>query len=1588
MKGYIKALLIVGSLMSLTRACNNGCLRCDSSAGSCIVCDFQRSYVPDGLGGCTVRQIVGCINTDASGGCFVCDNGRYYDPTSKTCIVSSTIANCRRYSAASTCSTCVTGYYLSGNACVKIQDASLITNCSIYDSASTCLQCRSGSIPVANRTSCFGVNMNTCSNYSYHFCNRCDSTKTLKNKNAYLIPSFDMQNMSDIRSIITKLTRGATNSPIYTSCIPTTVENCKTFLAYNKCKVCNDEYFLTDAGLCQAYTTESIFGCDRYLTKNICIDCLNGYYLKDSTCVESTYLENCNEYQTDADGCAECGEIYFYSEGACLERQYITSNCTTYMLDADKCTGCLDGYEVSIDALSCVQLPDDCAEYDSDLLATGVMSCVKCRDNYYYNSTSCVLGTVPNCLEYKPTENSCDFCITDFSVLNGQCAPNDLVIPNCDVYFPELPTRCKTCDFKSLSFDQQSVCKAFADISNCVEFSDLLTCSKCALGFVLGTTTCDAIPDNENCLKKEDGKCTLCKEGYQINSGACVEIPNIYTSNCANPDPSTEGVDFKCNGCAENYVPVNHKSHTCVKPAQFGITTVENCLKYGSQLGAIVCEMCIVSKVLSSDMTTCLETCPDGEIKYMGVLKGFIEDTDSVAHFARCVSKATLIDIPDGCDIASHDLKGSGNVCLKCASNYVPTEACRLNNSFFNPDNLSELIEGQAFPTVDCVLRTDDTKLVPTSASPDPNCLFYAPEGNSFYCRQCKFGHTGTIHKDGDGKYYLDCNDTISGCDHNIRIGSGYVEDMWIASMYGFNLVYEFTCHKCTDTDKIPFIHLSDDNTLLSYQINSEFNVPSQSTTLDGEMTVCRNPSKEDLFVDDPNFEGFVTNCALGLIVVDMAKSVTITESSVRCLACKDGYTPVYDLETGFFITSCESIENCTPTDTDGWFNGCKNCTVGYTKEVDEDRTVIPNLCGASTSLTNCKLYDTFNNLCFQCDQGYTLDLDGLCTKMVFPYCTDYSQNSEKIYHLNFDIYNYTYIYYYGTFGDGCISCSDDHVSFMTDLTDPICVFHPDLAAQSTNESSSYIDYCSSYFMNSQDATLCHMCASGYVVNQANNTCYDDLSLTGCVLSSVDGLTCAKCQDNFYLATGVCYEKTISNCAEYSVTDTTLNCTECNSGYVFNTNACSEGSIQNCDVFDNDGTCNKCKEGFYLLFNNCLAIPTFVHCKVPSLVLGSSNSFTCDICETGYNPETVADPTTEPLCLEGPLIDYCSIYDLETFECKSCESDYYLSQNTCITRTVTPAGCENFATESDSCQHCRRDFYLEDDDCIEILNNVDYCIKYTGESTCGLCTRNKYLFNNTCLDVPETDKIVHCEYYTGEKKCFSCEDGYISIGNNCKLIVAQNCSDYLSANVCKSCAPNLILTDRDNVVTYIRDCVQAIIENCAEINTFSGLCNSCDEGYYPTLLAKCAEVTSPITNCKTHRTASRCNICKDGYIRSIDGLSCTLDENVAATETNCLDLRYRLIPTCNSCRSGFYFSSNFCVQCNTNKVSSGCMFCNPLDNSICLVCVSGYYMTTSQTCELSSSGVEAAFDEDEDESSGIIGTMTVFLSMLLLIIKS
>ena len=259
--------------------------------------------------------------------------------------------------------------------------------------------------------------------------------------------------------------------------------------------------------------------------------------------------------------------------------------------------------------------------------------------------------------------------------------------------------------------------------------------------------------------------------------------------------------------------------------------------------------------------------------------------------------------------------------------------------------------------------------------------------------------------------------------------------------------------------------------------------------------------------------------------------------------------------------------------------------------------------------------------------------------------------------------------------------------------------------------------------------------------------------------------------------------------------------------------------------------------------------------------------------------------------------------------------------------------CEHCNILTNICAKCQYSDVLVPDEnggcmgakkCILGKNNCNECD--LGDHLCISCEKNYYPDENGGCTYSEGCEIS----YMGE--CIKCKDGYILLGKEsqfkiCRPLSLDNYKNCLIINsetgYCSECNEGYFLTSLDY------KCIE--IENCAE--SIYGNCISCNQDYFFNKKeGKCELKESNLKYCKESLDGINCEICEKGYY---------FDDNGICVETQFCEESENL--ECKKCKSGYYlaYNSNYNGYSCTN--TDNCQTADTI-TSICTVCNQNYYL--------------------------------------------
>jgi proprotein convertase subtilisin/kexin type 5 len=518
---------------------------------------------------------------------------------------------------------------------------------------------------------------------------------------------------------------------------------------------------------------------------------------------------------------------------------------------------------------------------------------------------------------------------------------------------------------------------------------------------------------------------------------------------------------------------------------------------------------------------------------------------------------------------------------------------------------------------------------------------------------------------------------------------------------------------------------------------------------------------------------------------------------------------------------------------------------------------------------------------------------------------------------------------------------------------------------------------------NSAGAALCKRCKE---------------SISNCAECSADGLTCSKCQSNYFL-----FDSNSSGSFN--------SCVPCTGNrYVKNTSA-TDGSgicktcafyVSGCQECSPNGlTCTLCSTSTYLLSGSpdvCSPCSTATYWRNGD----SRGTGTCVPCSTTFSGCSECTSLRCTKCATGVL--FLVNNGVNSDDCDACSAeDRYVktggATNVCEFCSVINPGCIKCDGASSICKKCSMGLYLTNTDadadyetCTECVGATTYisgtadglgvcascssrltnCLECSKDGTqCLKCNAGSdYLYQSTYKTTAMYDSCVTCNSPTQ----YQLTQPTASASGKCERCstAIPNCSQCNNNSAaCNVCATNYYLRDLDGNGSY------EACDTCALATLYKegNVCKTCSSK-----IAKCLECTS---------TGSACTKCTNGnylYSSNNDGvfdscIPCSLatqyvlsgnDQGAGVctlcvrTDSNCLEcsgspstctkcsgVLVRWDPnndgaynSCNSCSSNALFKvgsagTGFCRRCSSSITN--CAECNS-SGSICTKCNSNNFL--------------------------------------------
>ncbi|KAL4486913.1 hypothetical protein ABPG73_008772 [Tetrahymena malaccensis] len=364
------------------------------------------------------------------------------------------------------------------------------------------------------------------------------------------------------------------------------------------------------------------------------------------------------------------------------------------------------------------------------------------------------------------------------------------------------------------------------------------------------------------------------------------------------------------------------------------------------------------------------------------------------------------------------------------------------------------------------------------------------------------------------------------------------------------------------------------------------------------------------------------------------------------------------------------------------------------------------------------------------------------------------------------------------------------------------------------------VSKCPSQTFANFDNVCRQTCPYGTYPNQNAGLCQQcDFSCSTCLGPNKN--QCLSCQFLTYLYQNTCVlvcpyktfadedSKICQSCPKgCSICNSANFCSQCDIGFQKQGNICiSANCSYPCATCSSDSQkCQSCLENLYLFNNTCISNCPLGFFKNNSTLSCSSCSIGCISCQDNYICN-ICD-TQNSYRLQGSTCTLCTFpcatcsqYD-QTY-CLSCEKNYYLFNNTCITTCPSDfykvndlvcsqcqSGCQT-CLNFNQCIDCTEGYQLYQQDYMQSCINSNSCQSPCSScanlepNTCITCDQNYFLQNSTCLKTcmqgfyaeTSSNKCVQCS-----PNCSTCQ-GY---PNNC---TSCDQSSYLLENSCYSKCP-------------------------------------------------------------------------------------------------------------------------------------------------------------------------------------------------------
>ena len=1193
-------------------------------------------------------------------------------------------------------------------------------------------------------------------------------------------------------------------------------------------------------------------------------------------------------------------------------------NCKTVTVSADTCSVCNDGYILTNDGKKCLGAISNCIQYVNSLSNTIVLTCKTCGDTYYLDTidsvTRCVAGGIDGCLTYT-SSTICSACnLAEYYLKDSKCTKH-VKVDNCVKYNGINFNECTSCAVGFYPFQLKTVCSPITVISNCISYSDDITCSNCEDTYFILNNKCVSISGTyPNCAiaVKDALSCGACADKYALKNLAadktCAPNHNYILDLCDNVGSN---ILFKannvadidsCNVCKENAFPFDLSGlFACVSDtllATRGVTSpVTGCKKYSAELTPVCLQCPMYLKILATGVRSCETTCPPADSTNL------LDDLTGNVNTCSPVTGGDTTFQLTNCAVAVK-IRTAANAfalsCIKPISTKLPLVATGVvaNNPTIWKDLSGSSITrpDDAFLYYGFDISAHGSEANQHDATDLANCeLYFIALSGFLLCARCKFSFT-TKFTFSSGANYAAGATFVSKCES--------IEFCDATAKYtGFHSTVNrfLSCHACSSSKFVTVVVGVTNLTAAagSYSFNSliasKAAVQCRTPLLTGPATFEAPLKIDNCLVYGWNYHN---NSPIDGLPVDPVAA------SQGCLACKPGYAMTLKIGSAYFGDTCTLITDCDLT-KNSMVSRCTFCTqvtaagVASWKAFEDHKGLVCRLVKTDNCLffTGPLVADLTNKYnCRICRAGYWLNHDKFCEKITLPQCSEAS-GATNLYKLpnspgtigswsEATIAEYYALKHLSKANSitGCDTCASGFTGFRMVANEKQCVLSPYVAANVFLATPiSYITDCSKYYNdldtgNAPHAT-CFACKNNMLPTEDGKLCVAPIAKCLLAQSSPNVTKCKTCETTHVQISGICTIKNIANCLLYDESPSVaeLFCSTCNPGFVLTTTkkSCYTGKVTGCDTYDLDfqWACSACSAGYTRIttINSrtyCFKIIDGSNCiELDSTLNGLQGGyFLCNTCEANnsaaYRPKEYTNTDVakvQSMCSGLNLVDKCLTYDSD----------------------IVAVGSNSFL-----CTSCAVGFWVDEDKniCVARVNQPSGCVLYEkNKDKCKTCSDSTFI-NETATDcISFPNGILRCASYSNDTVCASCQP-----------------PAYLSSNACP-------------LSTVISKCV-----------TYTGnyTCTACDSGYFLTNSTFCE--SSKATNCYTYTSISACEKCSPldlnkGLKTDTNGVTSCVDKNVPNCELSTNDFPFK----CTQCKKGFYIGPD--GECTAATTINNCL---------------------------------------------------------------